>query len=143
MTDVGPPQVVVVTGAAGYIGSHLCEALLRRGDAVVAVDAFTAHYDPARKRRNLAATEATAREVATTREHSARWPGGNLGLVEGDVRNQVDLDAAFELAAHLAGGRRARRIVHLAARAGVRGRLDEAADYVSLNVDGTTAVLEA
>src|SRR5687768_12346430 len=127
MTAIGPPQVVVVTGAAGYIGSHLCEALVRRGDAVVAVDAFTAHYDPARKRRNLAATEATAREVATTRpEHGARWPGGNLRLVEGDVRNPADLDTAFELAAHLAGGRRARRVVHLAARAGVRGRLDEA-----------------
>lgn len=144
MTDVAPPQVVVVTGAAGYIGSHLCEALLRRGDAVVAVDAFTAHYDPTRKRRNLAAVEATARLVAATKhDHGARWPGGNLGVVEGDVRNQVDLDAAFELAARLAGGRRARRVVHLAARAGVRGRLDEAADYVSLNVDGATAVLEA
>jgi nucleoside-diphosphate-sugar epimerase len=49
---------VLVTGAAGFIGSHLCEALLARGDAVLGVDSFTEYYSPARKRANL--TDAVA-----------------------------------------------------------------------------------
>ena len=44
---------VLVTGAAGFIGSHLCEALLARGDDVLGVDAFTENYSPGRKRANL------------------------------------------------------------------------------------------
>src|SRR5438132_5720471 len=44
----------LVTGAAGFIGSHLCEALLARGDSVLGVDSFSDYYEPARKRANLA-----------------------------------------------------------------------------------------
>src|SRR5687768_7681923 len=46
---------VLVTGAAGFIGSHVCESLLRRGCTVRGLDAFTTFYDPDRKRGNLAA----------------------------------------------------------------------------------------
>ena len=54
----------VVTGAAGFIGSHLCSELAERGDSVVAVDAFTDYYDPALKRRN-------ARRVRRSRSRPA------------------------------------------------------------------------
>lgn len=53
---------VLVTGAAGFIGSHLCDALIARGDAVVGVDSFTEYYSPARKRANLAGALATGLE---------------------------------------------------------------------------------
>lgn len=53
---------VLVTGAAGFIGSHLCDALIARGDAVVGVDSFTEYYPPARKRANLAGALATGLE---------------------------------------------------------------------------------
>ena len=134
-----------MTGAAGYIGSHVCEALLRRGDAVVGIDAFTPHYDPARKRANLAAVEATSRALASEPGGAASkgWEAGAFRFVEGDVRRAGDLEAAFAAGAELAGGRPVRRVLHLAARAGVRGPLADSPEYVSLNVDGTTEVLEA
>jgi UDP-glucuronate 4-epimerase len=53
---------VLVTGAAGFIGSHLCDALIARGDSVVGVDSFTEYYSPARKRANLADALATGLE---------------------------------------------------------------------------------
>jgi nucleoside-diphosphate-sugar epimerase len=53
---------VLVTGAAGFIGSHLCDALLARGDAVLGVDSFTEYYSPARKRANLSNALATGLE---------------------------------------------------------------------------------
>jgi UDP-glucuronate 4-epimerase len=138
----GPqPQVVIVTGAAGYIGSHVCEALLHRGDAVVGIDLFTPYYDPARKRANAAAVERTAGALRAA--GAGRWPVGNFRLLEGDVRDAATLDAAFGEAARLGGGRPARRVVHLAARPSPRGPIAESADYVSINVDGTTQVLEA
>ncbi len=137
-----PPCVVLVTGVAGYIGSHVAEALLRRGDAVVGIDAFTTHYDPARKRANLAAVERTARTVAASRP-AGWWPRGSFRFLEGDVRQSEVLDAAFAAGAELAGGAPVRRVVHLAARASVRPPLSEAPSYVSLNVAGTAEVLEA
>ena len=119
-------ETVIVTGAAGFIGSHLAEALLRRGGAVVGVDAFTPHYDPARKRANLDAVQRTVEAL----DAGARWR-----FVEGDVRDRALLDDVF--------GTGARKAVHLAARAGVRGALDQSMDYVSANLIATTEVLEA
>jgi UDP-glucuronate 4-epimerase len=139
----GAPQVVIVTGGAGYIGSHVCEALLHRGDAVVALDALTSHYDPRRKRANLADVEGTARAIAESPDNRTRWPRGNFRFLHGDVRRPADLDAAFAAGAEVDNGTPVRRVIHLAARAGVRGPLAEATDYVSLNVDGTTQILDA
>jgi UDP-glucuronate 4-epimerase len=111
---------VLVTGAAGFIGSQLCERLLARGDAVVGLDNFNAFYDPAIKRRNVRALLA----------------GGGLRLVEGDIR-----DAA--LVARLFGEHRPAAVVHLAAMAGVRPSLQDPVLYHDVNCTGTAVLLQA
>lgn len=108
----------LVTGAAGFIGSHVVEALLAAGHAVVGLDNFDDFYPRAVKERNLAGALASKA----------------FRLVEGDVR-----DAAL-----LAGLMRADMVVvHLAARAGVRPSIQQPALYASVNVLGTATVLEA
>jgi UDP-glucuronate 4-epimerase len=115
-----PAQRVLVTGAAGFIGSHLAEALLERGDRVVGLDSFDAFYDPAIKRRNLAGALENER----------------CELVEGDIRDRALLDSLFEREQFDA-------VYHLAARAGVRPSIADPLLYQSVNVEGTTALLEA
>ncbi len=111
---------ILVTGGAGFIGSHLAEALLARGDRVVALDNFDSFYDPAIKRRN----------IATALEREA------YRLVEGDIRDPAVLDRLFSEEGPDA-------VVHLAARAGVRPSIRQPALYASVNLDGTMALLEA
>ncbi|MBX3468596.1 MAG: NAD-dependent epimerase/dehydratase family protein [Planctomycetes bacterium] len=108
---------VLVTGGAGFVGSHVVEALLRRGDAVVALDAFDPYYDPAVKRRTAAALERRGARV-----------------LEGDVRDPQAV--AFALAG-------VDRVVHLAARPGVRASLDDPAATFDINVRGLLVLLEA
>lgn len=112
---------VLVTGAAGFIGSHLAARLVARGDQVVGVDNFDPFYSPADKRRNVAGLEET----------------GRFRLVEADIR---DLASPSALDDHAAG---ADAVVHLAARAGVRPSLADPLLYSQVNLDGTVAVLEA
>ena len=109
------PGHIVVTGAAGFIGSHLSELLVRRGHAVTGVDDFTPFYDRERKESHL------ARLVAEPR----------FDLHEADV-------AAPGLVARCAG---ARAVVHLAGRPGVRGGTP--AEFAHANVETTRAVLAA
>ena len=109
---------VLVTGAAGFIGSHLAEALARRGDEVVGIDNFDGLYPRAMKERNL-------REMG-------RLPG--FAFHEQDVRNVEALRARLTPDTVL---------VHLAARAGVRPSLADPVGYADTNVTGTAAVLEA
>jgi UDP-glucuronate 4-epimerase len=111
---------VLVTGAAGFIGSHLSERLAARGDAVVGLDNFNAFYDPAIKRRNI------ARLVAS----------GAVQLVEGDIRDQ-------ELVARVFRERRPGSVVHLAAMAGVRPSLQDPVHYHDVNCTGTAVLLKA
>jgi UDP-glucuronate 4-epimerase len=108
----------LVTGAAGFIGSHVAEALLARGDEVVALDNFDPFYPRAVKEANL----------ATLR----RAPG--FRLVEGDVRDRGVAEASL---------RGAEAVVHLAARAGVRPSLEDPAGYAAVNVEGTAVMLDA
>jgi len=110
---------ILVTGGAGFIGSHLVERLLLAGHGVSVVDDFHPFYDPAVKRANLAAAAAHDR----------------FRLVEGDVTDLEGLERAFE-------GEKIDVIVHLAARAGVRPSIAQPAAYVESNVAGTLAVLE-
>lgn len=105
---------ILLTGGAGFIGSHLLERLLERGDDVAIVDDFNDFYDPAIKRRNLASR-------------------GSFRLYERDIREAADVVAA----------ERPDAVVHLAARAGVRPSLENPSLYESVNVGGTLALLEA
>jgi UDP-glucuronate 4-epimerase len=109
---------VLVTGAAGFIGSHLVEALVRRGDEVVGIDNFDPFYPRAMKERNLA-------EMA---------PGPGFTFHEQDMRDVEALRARLTPDTV---------IVHLAARAGVRPSLADPVGYADMNVTGTAAVLEA
>jgi UDP-glucuronate 4-epimerase len=115
-----PVRRVLVTGAAGFIGSWLTERLLGRGDEVVGLDNFDPFYDRALKERNL----------ETARGNDA------FRLVEGDLRNRSDVDALFSDGVFDA-------VVHLAAKAGVRPSLADPAGYYETNLIGTSNLLEA
>ncbi|MCA8945651.1 MAG: GDP-mannose 4,6-dehydratase [Planctomycetes bacterium] len=110
---------VFVTGAAGFIGSRLSRALLKRGDSVVGLDDFNDFYDPAIKRRNVAELEKL---------------GGDFKIVEGDLRVADDVNAAL--------GDGADVVVNLAARAGVRPSLEQPLLYTDTNVRGLVNILE-
>ena len=109
---------MLVTGAAGFIGSHLVEALLAREDEVVGVDNFDAFYPRAMKERNLA-------EVASR---------AGFSFHEQDILNVPALRGLLTPETV---------IVHLAAKAGVRPSLADPVGYARANVTGTAAVLEA
>lgn len=111
---------ILVTGAAGFIGSWLTERLLERGEQVVGLDNFDPFYDRRIKEQNLAAASANAA----------------FRLVEGDLRNRADVNALFA-----DGGFDA--VAHLAAKAGVRPSLADPAGYYETNLIGTTNLLEA
>jgi len=110
---------ILVTGAAGFIGSHVAEALLGRGDFVVALDNFDTFYRPATKQRNI--------EAALTH------PG--YTLIKGDIRNPAALDRVLDHGP-------VDGVIHLAARAGVRPSIEQPLLYDDVNVRGTTNMLE-
>jgi UDP-glucuronate 4-epimerase len=117
---VSRPGRILVTGAAGFIGSTLADRLLAEGREVVGFDSFDPFYPEAEKRRNLAG--------------ASLRPG--FRLERGDVRDPAALDRVVAAA-------RPEAIVHLAALAGVRGSLERPAEYADVNVTGTSLVLEA
>jgi UDP-glucuronate 4-epimerase len=121
------PKTILVTGAAGFIGSHTAAALAARGDAVVGLDNLNSYYDPARKRANLAEVDA---------ELKGRGSSGSITFVEGDIRDQALLVRLFE--AH-----RFECVIHLAAMAGVRASMDDPHLYVDVNLTGTLNLLDA
>jgi UDP-glucuronate 4-epimerase len=110
---------VLVTGGAGFIGSHVVERLLAAGRRVAVVDSFDDFYDPAVKRRNI--RRAAAHPACT--------------IVEADIRDEAAMH-------DLAAGHEVESIVHLAARAGVRPSIEQPVLYQSVNGHGTTVVLE-
>ncbi|MFW6192363.1 MAG: NAD-dependent epimerase/dehydratase family protein [Gemmatimonadota bacterium] len=118
--DVERSATVLVTGAAGFIGSHLCEALLDAGCSVWGLDSFHPYYSPAVKRRNLRAASGHPK----------------MHVVQGDIRDGVLLDG-------LLGGRAFDAAVHLAALPGVRTSLEAPDVCMDINVQGTLTLLEA
>jgi UDP-glucuronate 4-epimerase len=110
---------VLVTGGAGFIGSHVCEALCARGDEVLALDNFNDFYDPALKRENAALVERAGARV-----------------LEGDIRDVESVEGAFRAA-------RPEAVLHLAAMAGVRPSLKDPLHYEDVNLRGTVVLLEA
>jgi UDP-glucuronate 4-epimerase len=111
----------LVTGGAGFIGSHVCERLLRSGHSVWAFDDLNSFYDPQLKRRNVAELQALAKPFE---------------FVFGDLVDRAALDDLF-------GSTRFDQVLHLAARAGVRPSLEDPALYQRVNVEGTVNLLEA
>jgi UDP-glucuronate 4-epimerase len=110
---------ILVTGGAGFIGSHLIDNLLAQGDTVVTIDNFNDFYDPAVKRRNSA-----------EHKHHAAYT-----MVEGDIRDDAALDKVFAHGPFDV-------VVHLAAMAGVRPSLSQPAHYMDVNVVGTQKILD-
>ena len=117
-------MTVLVTGAAGFIGSHTAVRLLGRGEEVVGLDNLNSFYSPDRKRHNL-------EEIA---RHQVR--PGQFKFIEGDVRDRALLTNLFQQHSF-------HSVIHLAAMVGVRGSIDNPWEYYDVNVNGTLNLLEA
>jgi UDP-glucuronate 4-epimerase len=124
------PSHILVTGGAGFIGSHLTRRLLARGDRVTVLDDFNDFYDPLRKRSNV------ARLLSAPAGQAGPGAPGGFALIEGDIRDAPLVDGVFAAGAFDA-------VVHLAARAGVRPSLREPVLYEDVNCVGTLRLLEA
>ncbi|WP_428386703.1 GDP-mannose 4,6-dehydratase [Mucisphaera sp.] len=125
MTTPNLPQLpsdgpILITGAAGFIGSHLTDRLLADGHQVLGLDNFNTFYDPAIKRANL--TPALSQP--------------NFTLLEADIRDRETTLSLF--AEHQPAA-----VIHLAAMAGVRPSIESPALYSAVNVDGTVNLLDA
>lgn len=110
---------VLVTGGAGFIGSHICEKLLNRGDEVIVVDELNDFYSPSIKKENL----------ADIKKH------GNYQFYQVDICNQEQMKEIFIK-------EKPDSVIHLAARAGVRPSLSQPILYEQVNVIGTIHLLE-
>ncbi len=111
----------LVTGGAGFIGSHLCERLLLAGHGVWAFDDLNPFYEVALKEQNLRDLKAA---------------GGRFEFVRGDITEPAAVEALFSQT-HFD------QVIHLAARAGVRPSVEQPALYQRVNVEGTVNLLEA
>lgn len=126
-----PDAPTLITGVAGFIGSHLARRLIEAGERVVGVDNFDPMYglyDESTKRANLAAVEKAAADSAIG--------SGAFRFVAGDIRDERAMIGVYD---EFEPG----STVHLAARAGVRPSVKDPAGYVSVNVEGTARLLEA
>lgn len=110
----------LVTGGAGFIGSHVCERLLQTGHSVWAFDDLNNFYDPQLKRANIRDIQSLAKPFE---------------FVQGDITDRAAIDELF-------GAVKFDQVIHLAARAGVRPSLAEPALYQRVNVEGTVNILE-
>lgn len=109
---------VLVTGAAGFVGTHVSSALKRRGDGVLGLDNFNDYYDPTLKRARQALLERSG-----------------IFIVEGDINDVSLLKKLFEVVPFT-------HVMHLAAQAGVRYAMKNPASYVHSNIAGFVSLLE-
>ena len=110
---------ILITGVAGFIGSHLSETLLNEGHKIVGFDNFDPFYDREIKERNL--------EKSLSIEA--------FSLIEGDLNNSADMKTLFS-------GQKYDVVIHLAAKAGVRPSIKHPLDYTKVNILGTQNLLE-
>jgi len=110
---------ILVTGGAGFIGSHLVDKLIERGDEVVCLDNFDPYYDPGIKRKNI----------------QRHLGNKNFKLIEADLDDEKALGKVFE-------ENEVKKVVHLAAKVGVRPSLKEPSVYQKVNVESTASLLE-
>jgi UDP-glucuronate 4-epimerase len=113
-------NTIIVTGAAGFIGSNVTEALLARGDRVIGIDNFSDNYDPSYKETNIASF----------------LNNPNFVLYRADIRDQSEIEKIF-------AKEKPDAVVHLAAKADTRRSIVEPRDYVDINLMGTLNLLEA
>ena len=109
----------LVTGGAGFIGSHVCEALLERGDSVICIDNFNAYYNPEVKKNNIGSVS----------------DNKNFKLYSADI---LDLEKMTEIFSR----EKPEKVIHLAARAGVRPSLEQPGLYADVNIRGLINMLE-
>lgn len=115
-------KIIIVTGCAGFIGSHTAEALLKRGDIVLGIDNINSYYDIKQKEANLKILK--------------KYPQFRFfKLTLGDPKNIMELTSIFEKY-------KPTHIAHLAARAGVRPSIEKPLIYVNSNINGTLLLLE-
>ena len=112
-------EKIVVTGGAGFIGSNICDSLLDKGKSVVCVDDFNDYYDPGVKEKNI----------------EKALKNNNFILYRLDITNKNELRKIFE-------ENKIDKIIHMAARAGVRASFENKELYESVNVEGTRNLLE-
>lgn len=118
-TRVKQQKPILVIGAAGFIGTHVCEALLKRGEKVVGFDAMTTYNDPQLKKRRLALLK----------------PYKNFTFVRGDLSKGTKF-------ATLVAKIKPRAIIHLAGQAGVRYSIEDPQSYIDSNITGSLVVFE-
>lgn len=112
-------ETILVTGGAGFIGSNLCDRLLKTGAAVINLDNFNDYYSPLIKEQNIAAAL----------NHPC------YHIYRGDIRDSAILQRIFD-------SHQISSIIHLAALAGVRNSIKEAMEYIDVDIKGTVNMLE-
>ncbi len=128
-------NICFVTGGAGFIGSHLCEALLRSGRRVIALDNFDPFYDQRLKERNIQTVESLLQ--------TEKLDDSSFELVRGDIRDRQLLDKLFAKLQSRSGRSESVTIIQLAAKAGVRPSIADAPLYSDVNIIGTQNIFEA
>jgi UDP-glucuronate 4-epimerase len=108
----------LITGGAGFIGSHLTERILKEGHRVTIIDDFNTYYDPAIKHKNIEAVR------------------DQIQVVEGDIRDAILVERTFAKGQF-------DHVIHIAARAGVRPSIKDPKLYFTTNIDGTFNLLDA